>query len=158
MPRPVRPLTFGRMRNMAQIVHVVCTGTLLALSVAGYLMLGRVPPIEYPPLGLVLGGAFSILTVAIAAALPRFTLDRVPPEHVGTRLQAAVFTALVLSVTLEAAGIYWLALAVILGEPLYLAGPALALLVLIARWPSSAWIQERVGRSESEIDAILARG
>ena len=155
-----RRLSFGRMRNLLQVVYSGMLGSLLALSTVAYFLIDRVEPIEAlpPVLMLSLGGLLSLLTVGVCTCLPRMALGGLAlPANIALRLRALVFGQILFATGLEGAGLFWAILALLMKQPLCLFGPALALGVLIHQFPTTARIEEKLGSSERQIDEHLER-
>ena len=122
-------LSFGKMRNMVQIVYTGLLGSLVALSTIAYLMMDRIDTSDSLPSTLLLftGALVSIVAVAICTALPKFLVHHVTKDDVALRLRGFVHAKILFAAGFEGAGLFWALLALLLKQPLCLAGSAEAL-------------------------------
>lgn len=154
-----KPPAFGRMRNHVQVIHVFCMGTLAAISFVFWTLHGQVKSTDFPVSGALLGiGALvSTSAVVIAIYLPKLSPARREDAPLAYRVQGVYLTHVMFAALIEMAGLYWGALIMILGQPLCLIGPAVALVVLAAYFPSQVRIEEELGMDEDAYDAAVAR-
>ena len=155
-----RPPSFGRLRNFAQAVHAFLAGGMGVLSLATFLLFGRIErPQALPPLVVFLVGALlSVAVVVLALVLPALARsERGAP--VSVRLLREVYGRIVLAAALEGAGLFWAVAALFMGEAACFLGTALALAALLFSFPTTRRLERAVGLDEEEIDrALVAEG
>ncbi len=150
---------FGKIRNHVQVIHVACMGSLVALGATCWALYGKVDSKDFPVTGplLVIGAFLSVSAVGIAAILPKFSPGRRPDAPLPMRVSSVYLMHVMSAALIETAGLYWGALVMILGQPAYLVGPMLALVVLGAWFPTQSRIEEQLGMTEVQYDAALER-
>ncbi len=150
---------FGKVRNRVQVVHVACMGSLVAIGATFWALLGKVDAKDFPASGvlLALGAVVSMGALGTAAILPKFSPASRPDAALSLRIQGVYVTHVMFAALIETAGLYWSVLVLILGQPAYLVGPMLALIVLGAYFPTQSRIEEHLAMTEDRFDAEVAR-
>lgn len=152
-----RPLSFGRMRTLVQVVYAGMMGVLVTVAVVVYLYMGQLEVSERLPSNalLVAGVVVSVAAIVLCALLRRLVVRRVDPADVPLRLQAMVWSRLMFAAALEGAGIYWAVLAFLLQDRLPLAGAGVAAVLLAANYPTTARIEAEMELSEERLENDL---
>jgi hypothetical protein len=154
-------LSFGKMRNFLQIVFVAMMAALVVFTIVAWLLAGKitseVPSGRLPSNVLIaVGAVLSLAAVATAAALPALARSRFANATVAQKLQGIVFANVLLGASLEAAGIYWALLGMLLANRLLLIGPAACFLITAMYFPTQGRIEASLEMSEEQADRALA--
>lgn len=145
--------TFARARKTVQLVASAMMGGLVVMSGVVYALLGTVPPVEGASTALLLtGAALSIGSAALGFIMPSLLVRQAPEQNLPLRMQSLVFGKILFAASFEGAGLYWAVAALVLDQPLCLIGPAAAILVFAAFFPTSARLEAALGLSEAEVD------
>jgi hypothetical protein len=150
---------FGKMRNHIQIVHVACIGSLVALGVVCYVLAPAVGIEDFGASGalLAVGAVLSVSALVVAVVLPRYSPARRPGAALVTRVQATYLTHVLFATLVETAGLYWGVLAMVLGARGFLAGPMVALAVLVGFFPTQHRLESHLSLTEEQFDALAGR-
>lgn len=150
---------FGKVRNRVQVIHVACIGSLIAIGATFWVLHGQVNAKDFPESGVLLaiGAAVSIGALVTAAILPKFSPAGRPDAPLVLRIQGLYVTQVMFAALIESAGLYWAVLVLILGQPAYLVGSMLALVVLGVYFPTQSRIEEQLAMSEDRFEAEVAR-
>lgn len=150
--------TFGRMRNVVQIIHaMLCGGIAVFIGVAWYLM-GRLDTAKSMDSTMltIVGAVLSVSAVAIALALPMFAGKYLAGRPIESRMRNLVFTSILVAATLEAAALFWTVVALLLQDPRYLVCSGVCLALMIVLFPTQTKLESALGMSEEQIDRALA--
>lgn len=154
--------TFSKMRNTAQIIYAGLAASLTCLTVLFYFYGGQSPPLSAQPDGertartlMFIGAAVSVMCVAVAGFLPRLAVAKVDRNDLFLKMQSVVYAAILFAAAFEGAGIYWAVLGLLTHEALCFLGPAVAVAVLVAQFPTTGRLEKQLERSETEVDAVL---
>lgn len=148
---------FGKVRNMAQVVYTGMLGSLVVLSIAAFVLMGKLPLAETLPSEVlfIAGGVLSVVCAAMAVILPRLMIDRIPKKQVALRLNGYAYSRIVLAALLEAAGLFWAVTGLLTSTPLCLIGPGVAIAMLLTSFPTQGRFEATLELNEVETDRAL---
>jgi len=151
--------SFGKLRNFLQVVWVGMMAAMVVLSIGVFMLMERETQGEQPPSTiLIAGGAvLSVCVIGIAAALPVLARTRFQQATIAQKLQGVVFSRVVLGGALEGAGLYWAVVALLLKNPVLLAGPFACLVIMAVLFPTQGRLEVTLEMSEEQIDRELGR-
>ncbi|MBK6938974.1 MAG: hypothetical protein IPH13_02035 [Planctomycetes bacterium] len=150
--------TFGRMRNVVQIIHtMLCGGIAVFIGVAWYLKgkLDTAKSLDATMLTTV-GAVLSVSAIAIALVLPMFANKYLAGRPIESRMRNVVFTSILVAATLEAAALFWTVVSLLLQDVRFLICSGVCLALMVALFPTQAKLETTLGLSEEQIDRALA--
>lgn len=153
-----QPPRFGKMRNIAQLISGALIVSLIVLSVVVYVAIDMVPEtnVAIAPNLLYIGGAALSLLCAVAGwMMPHLMMRSLPKSQLALHVSGFAYSRVLFSACFEAAGLFWAVLALILKQPICLAGPAVAAIVMISQFPTQARMEEALEMREDAVDRAL---
>lgn len=126
------------------------------MSGGAFTLMGKVEALHDLSRSLITCGVvLSVVTVIACSLLPR--LMRRGNENLapGWMLMGVVFSRIVFGAGYEAAGAFWATLAVLLEDPIYLLGPAICVVILVAFFPTKLRLEKELGTTEEKMDRLL---
>ena len=159
MSTPTAPISsrFGKVRNMTQIIYTGLLASLVVLGGVAYALSGRLPVSELlPPAVLLAGGAvLTLFALAMALVLPKTMVERIPREQVALRVNGFAYSRILIAALLSASGLFWAILSLLLDQPACLIGPALAVLLMVAWFPTQSRMEKEIDMNEEAVDRAL---
>ncbi len=152
-------VSFGKMRNLLQIVYAGMLGSLATLSAIAYMLFEKVDiSTQLPSAVLLAGGALlSVISIGVCAFLPKLVTKQVDRDRIVMRLHGVVYSQILFAAGFEGAGLFWATLAVLMKNPYCLIGPAVAIFVLAIHFPTTTRLEAAMEMNEDQIERELEK-
>lgn len=151
---PRQALLLTRIIVGALILGLVTFGSVIAFMTDG------VERAESPPIDPNILLAVAVVLTATTTIGTAFVRPTAPSEasaaEIRRFLSSFVTSKIVCSALLEGPGLFWILLAFLSGNRMYLLGGAFAIVLLLRELPSEAQIENTSGLELTEIEAVLA--
>lgn len=154
---------FRQFRNLLWVIYgALCTGLAFMVGVAYFVMQELPEPtaenaakIDRDTL-LMAAIVTSVVAVGFATTLPILATHKIDKQHVEMRMKSSLFAVILFAAALEAGGLLWCVIGLLVREPLYLFGGVGAAVLMLAAFPVASRLEWLIGSSATEIDRRLA--
>ena len=154
---------FKQFRNLLWVIYgALCTGLVFMVGVAYFVMQELPAPtaeeaakIDRNTL-LMAAIVTSVIAVGFATTLPILATQKIDKQHVEMRMKSTLFAVVLFAAALEAGGLLWCVIGLLVREPMYLFGGVGAAVLILSGFPSAGRLEWLIGSSASEIDRRLA--
>lgn len=150
---PQQALALTRIIVGALIVGLLAFGTVIALMADGSGR-GEYPQLD-PNLLLVVAVVLTVVTTIGTAFVRPTAPSETTPAEIRRFLSSFVTTKVICSALVEGPGLFWIVLAFLSGDRMFLLGGAFAIILLLRELPSETQIENASGLERAEIEAIL---
>lgn len=159
----IRFRDFKQYRNLLWVIYgALCTGLALMVGV-GYFVMQELPEptaetaakIDRDTLRMA-AIVTSVVAVGFATTLPILATRKIDQQHIEMRMKSSLFAVILFAAALEAGGLLWCVIGLLVREPLYLLGSVGAAVLMLAAFPVSSRLEWLIGSSAEQIDRRLA--